>query len=148
MKILIAVDDTDASWDAVSFARSLLRGTDHETIVLNVADDPPMHALYTVNGLGTGYTHPHPITTDAVARRERIDEAKRLVTEFGTAIGSDQTIVELGRPVDAIERVADEHEVDLIVVGSHDKSWFERWLDGSVSRRLVHDARCPVLVVT
>ena len=146
MKILVAIDDTDESWDAVDFTRRLVAGAGHEVIVLSVAEPGSMPSLLTMSDFGLGY--PFPASVGADDRQLRVDDAKKLVRETGKALGASAALVDVGAPVEVIEKVADEHDVDLIVVGSHDKNWFERWLDGSVSRRLVDDGTRPVLVVT
>jgi nucleotide-binding universal stress UspA family protein len=48
---------------------------------------------------------------------------------------------------EAIMRVADEDNADLIVAGSHGRAGMERRLLGSVSETLVHHAQRPVLIV-
>jgi nucleotide-binding universal stress UspA family protein len=51
---------------------------------------------------------------------------------------------------DAASRICDtaaSAEVDLVVVGTNDRGLFERMWMGSVSRRVVAAAPCPVLVV-
>ncbi len=49
-------------------------------------------------------------------------------------------------PETAIVRVAKEHEVDLIVVGSHGRSGLSRFLLGSVSEAVAKHAECEVLI--
>jgi nucleotide-binding universal stress UspA family protein len=44
--------------------------------------------------------------------------------------------------------VADEHDVDVIVVGSHDKTAWRRLFDPSVAADVVRDTSRPVLVVS
>jgi nucleotide-binding universal stress UspA family protein len=46
-----------------------------------------------------------------------------------------------------IIQYANDHEVDLILAGSRGLSEIQSWLLGSVSRKLVHYARCSVLIV-
>ncbi|MGH9271629.1 MAG: universal stress protein [Ilumatobacteraceae bacterium] len=58
-----------------------------------------------------------------------------------------EAIGELGDPTDAILRAAEERDVDVIVVGSHQRNWFERLLRRSVTKELVRHAEIPVLVV-
>ena len=53
----------------------------------------------------------------------------------------------VGDPAVELERAAGEHGADLIVVGTRGHSLAHRLLRGSVSTRLVHHARRPVLVV-
>ena len=46
-----------------------------------------------------------------------------------------------------IVAVAEAHDVDLIVVGAHDKGFLRRLVDPSVSQGVLHHTRRPVLVV-
>lgn len=55
--------------------------------------------------------------------------------------------LEEGDPAGAILRVADESRCDLIVMGSHGKSWLERMLLGGVAVTVLRNATCPVLSV-
>ena len=50
-------------------------------------------------------------------------------------------------PAKAICEYAEEHGVDLIVVGSRGRSGVERWLIGSVAERVVRHAATNVYVV-
>lgn len=47
----------------------------------------------------------------------------------------------------AVVRYADDHDVDLIVIGSHGRGGIEHWLIGSVAERVVRHAKCNVFVV-
>src|SRR5262249_31325737 len=57
-----------------------------------------------------------------------------------------QLMVE-GDPADEILRFADEIGADLIVMGSHGRTGVMRVLMGSVSRKVLDRAKCPVLIV-
>ncbi len=50
-------------------------------------------------------------------------------------------------PAKAICEYAEQHGVDLIVVGSHGRGGMERWLIGSVAERVVRHATANVYVV-
>jgi nucleotide-binding universal stress UspA family protein len=52
-----------------------------------------------------------------------------------------------GSPAEAIVRVAGRDKVDLLVVGSRGVTEFQPMLLGSVSRRVLAQSPCPVLVV-
>ncbi|TML12798.1 MAG: universal stress protein [Actinobacteria bacterium] len=56
-------------------------------------------------------------------------------------------MTKIGDPVVAIRRAATERDVDVIVVGSHDKNFLRRIVSPSVSRELAHKANRPVLIV-
>ena len=56
-------------------------------------------------------------------------------------------MVEEGNPGHVICKIANEEEVDLIIVGSRGQGTIRRTLMGSVSSYTVHHAHAPVLVV-
>jgi nucleotide-binding universal stress UspA family protein len=53
----------------------------------------------------------------------------------------------VGRPFEEIVRFAKEHQIDLIVIGSHGRRGLSHLLLGSVAERVVRIAGCPVLTV-
>jgi len=52
-----------------------------------------------------------------------------------------------GDPAEEIVRYANENNVGLIVMGTHDRTGAERQLMGSVAERVMRGAACSVLVV-
>ncbi len=50
-----------------------------------------------------------------------------------------------GDPASAIVRVAEEEQVDLIVMGTHGRTGLRRLLMGSVAESVVRRASCPVI---
>jgi nucleotide-binding universal stress UspA family protein len=55
--------------------------------------------------------------------------------------------VVLGKPIDAIVRVAAESKADMIVMGTHGRGGFSRLLMGSVAEGVLRKVPCPVLFV-
>lgn len=55
--------------------------------------------------------------------------------------------VRLGSPAAEILQLAEEVGAHLVLVGSHGRTGLKRMLMGSVSEKVVREARCPVLVV-
>jgi nucleotide-binding universal stress UspA family protein len=53
----------------------------------------------------------------------------------------------IGDPAAEVLRLAIDFDVDLLVVGTHDYSGFERFLLGSVAETLMRKIGCPILVV-
>jgi len=68
-------------------------------------------------------------------------EAERLARRSVT------TVVLEGTPWHRIVKHAQEHKPDLIVVGTHGRTWLKHALIGSVAENVVRHAPCPVLVV-
>ena len=54
--------------------------------------------------------------------------------------------IALGQPVEQISHLARKIQADLIVVGHKHRSPLTRWWQGSLSRRLIDEANCSVLV--
>lgn len=54
---------------------------------------------------------------------------------------------EHGHPVSRILAFAEEHDCDLIVMGTHGRGMLGHMLIGSVAERVVRQAKCPVLTV-
>ena len=56
-------------------------------------------------------------------------------------------VIKEGSPAKAILEVANDENIDLIVMGSSGKSGFDRFIMGSVADKVVNSAKCAVLVV-
>jgi len=52
-----------------------------------------------------------------------------------------------GSPAEQIIRYAEQHEIDLVVVGTHGRKGPSRWLLGSVAERVTRWCPTPVLTV-
>ena len=76
-------------------------------------------------------------TLEQVSRRATFRGVQRVNTDTWCALSISDSIV----------AYADKEEIDLIVVGSHDRSALTRALSRSTSRELLQKANCPVLVV-
>ncbi len=57
------------------------------------------------------------------------------------------TLTVLGHPVMEVLRYATEHQIDLIVMGTHGRGPLGKVVLGSVAERVVRKAPCPVLTV-
>ena len=53
----------------------------------------------------------------------------------------------LGHPADAIVDFSKEHNIDLIVMGTHGRTGVARLVMGSIAEAIVRRAECPVLTV-
>jgi len=90
-----------------------------------------------------------PMPEPTVIRRDYSDEALTKLRDLVPEAGRDtwQVALGVGRPADAIVRVAQDRHVDLIVMATHGRTGLEHVLLGSVAERVVRMAPCPVLTV-
>jgi nucleotide-binding universal stress UspA family protein len=72
------------------------------------------------------------------------DTARSVALEAGVEA---EPLRDFGDPTSAVLSAADEHLVDVIVVGSSDRPWWRRLIEPSVANELLRDSSRPVLVV-
>lgn len=83
-----------------------------------------------------------------INHREEVEatlaEAAKVAERAGVAC---TTYARQGDPADAILDVAEEQDVDLIVVGNKGMTGAKRFLLGSVPNKVSHHAPCSVLII-
>jgi nucleotide-binding universal stress UspA family protein len=125
-----------------------------ETILV-AYDDPTTGTLGRAADLTEALGAALIVTTVAVAGDEQPDDMKRYAQERLAQAGSyleqrgltAEFVPSAGHPAEAIVRLARERNVDLIVVGTRRKGFFERLVEGSVNQEVLRHAPCDVLVV-
>jgi nucleotide-binding universal stress UspA family protein len=81
------------------------------------------------------------------ASRAAKSELGKWATELSASGWKVTTETAEGPPALVIERLAKEREVDLIAMGTHGRSGLRELVLGSVAKRVVQHAPCPVLTV-
>ena|SRR6476661_4411251 len=146
MKILFATDGSKRSSAAIEMLKHFALGSEDSVSIVTVID---MAVPMGIDIYG-GYL---PDTTQLEkAARENADKilseaADTLRSYFEGSEIDIATEVLFGSPERRIVEKAEEIHPDLVVVGSHSHSRWERLLIGSVSNSVVHHAPCSVLVV-
>jgi nucleotide-binding universal stress UspA family protein len=174
-QVLIAVDDSESSVKTARIAYALF-GDKADYTVVNVADQSPMIWGGDALVWGVGYPivmapsgivmAPSGIVDPAIRRAEPgtqatdedspavevdnapIDAAIQVASDVAAEadIPNPQVVGEVGDPATAIITAAHHHQADVIVVGSHDRSWFSKLLTPSVTGAVVKEADIPVLI--
>lgn len=139
-RILHASDFSRAS--APAFAKAVEFAKKHraELCLLHVVD-PSMP-------MPDGYVSPPTYEgLRGSAREYGRKQLARLVARAAKAGVRATAVVREGTPWSEIVRASRSPGVDLVVMGSHGRSGLSRLLLGSVARRVVGLARCPVLTM-
>ena len=124
-RILVAYDDPESR--TLSHAADLAEALRAALIVTNVAPSD------------------HDSAEDATGYgRERLEQASTYLAGRGLQVELVQSV---GQPAEAIVSLAEERNVDLIVVGMRRKRFFERLVEGSVAQNVMRRATCDVLAV-
>jgi nucleotide-binding universal stress UspA family protein len=135
-RILLATDGSSHAEKALRYTRDLGLRDDAQVIVVHAFEPVPTR-------LGEPWRD-QIVARHVSAGREVADEAAQKLREAGVDV-----IIEVleGPPADAILRVADVRQPDLIVMGSRGHGELASLLLGSVSHRVLAHTDVPVLVV-
>jgi len=90
------------------------------------------------------------VETEAIMEnsRKHYQEIQEPLKAIADAVGvSVRFGVAIGHPAVKVTTYAEENVIDLIVIGHRGKTLFERWLIGSVAKKVMSYAPCSVLVV-
>jgi len=145
MRVLVAIDGSPCSDAAVTEISSRPWPVGSEFKVLTAYELPPTPTPDVWAISSDYYEKVEEVVREnaqAVAEGARLKLREKL---DGSFIVSAETIA--GSPRNVILKEADSWKADLIVVGSHGYSRWERFLLGSVSQAVVSHAKCSVEVV-
>jgi nucleotide-binding universal stress UspA family protein len=136
--ILIATDGSPEAREAVQYGLELAEAEHATATLLQVI--PPVDWTQLDRGAVI-----RPIPEEIEKRRGvALDEAAVLAAEHGVKVRFE---VVAGLPAEEIVAYADNHDIDLTVVGSRGRGAVASAVLGSVSQAVVHESRRPVLVV-
>jgi nucleotide-binding universal stress UspA family protein len=145
MKILFATDGAKQSTAAIDMLKSFRLGEGDEIKVISVVDMAVPLAIDIYGGYLPDTTELEK-TAKENAKKILEETAGQIKGHFGDSV-SVVTEVLFGSPDSRIVETAEEIHADMIVVGSHGYSRWERLLLGSTSDSVVHHAPCSVLIV-
>jgi nucleotide-binding universal stress UspA family protein len=106
--------------------------------------------LYVIDYVEESYTAELLVGSDALRGRaedraeDLLADAREVTRDHGGAVTTETVY---GKPAREIVDYADDHEVDVIILGSHGRSGVSRVLLGSVAQAVVQRASVPVTVV-
>jgi nucleotide-binding universal stress UspA family protein len=140
-KILVPVDFSACSKEALRHARAIAEAVGGEVVLLHVA-----YGRSLFHG-GVGST-----SLSAADEAELREQAEADLAELAREFDPEGRLVRArevaeGDARDAILEAARARGADLIVMGTHGRSGVARRLLGSVAESVVRHAGCPVLVV-
>jgi nucleotide-binding universal stress UspA family protein len=142
-RILCPLDFSRFSRHALEQAVALARETGAEISVLHVFTFAPVAQSVTA-----GATIPmEPMRLDSSIRAAITNDMAAFIEEVDTGGVSLTTTLFEGDAVTRILDRATDWNADVIVMGTHGRSGFERLLLGSITEKVLRKAPCPVLTV-
>ncbi|MEZ6072760.1 MAG: universal stress protein [Pirellulales bacterium] len=132
--VVVPVDFSDKSFDAVAAALELVKDASHLHVV---------HVLPSLEPAEPGVIWS---TIDDPSRARHAEQAiHERLEEHG--LKQAQVAIAFGDPGREIAEYAQKASAELIVLPSHGRTGITRMLIGSVAERVVRLAHCPVLVL-
>ena len=137
--ILVPSDFSECSEAALRYGLELARRFDARLHLLHVVQDP-----LTQPWAAEGFSAPLFEVVDKWQREAR----ERLLLSVPEADRDRVTVVStVAWPYAEILRHAIEHNIDLIVMGTHGRGGVTHMLLGSIAEKVIRRAPCPVLTV-
>lgn len=144
-RILVPVDFSECSRNALAKAEDVARAFEAELTVLHVWEPP----LYVFPEVMVDIPGEKSQTIEQYARIRASEEMRDFIerTLSDPARGATKTRIECGHPSQGIVDVATEGAFDLIVMGTHGRRGLPHLLLGSIAEKVVRHAPCPVMTV-
>ena len=139
MKILVPVDGSDVSLQAVRFAlRMAQEGLDTQVVLANVQEPATLYELVVA--------HDPQVIDDisAAAGAHTLAAAQELLDQAHVAY---QCEVATGDPAHTLIDIVERYQCDLVVMGASGTSALRSAFLGSVSNEVLHAAGVPVMIV-
>lgn len=139
MKILLAVDGSDMSLEAVRFAiRMALAGLHCEVVLANVQEAANLYEIIVAH---------NPEVLEQVSAEAGLHALQSAQTLLDAAEVDYECEVAQGDPAHTLIDIAERFACDLIVMGARGQSALRRAMMGSVSNEVLHASAVPVVIV-
>jgi nucleotide-binding universal stress UspA family protein len=142
-RILFPTDFSETADVAMNYACELASTFGATLHVLHVLENTNPTGGWTA---GKRYTPPPPSLTGGMEHEVR-NELQTIIDKRTPPVQRSVLAVKTGSPLVEIVRYAQEHAIDLIVMGTHGHGPIAHMLLGSVADSVIRRAPCPVLTV-
>ncbi|MCA0989827.1 universal stress protein [Pseudalkalibacillus hwajinpoensis] len=138
-KILVAFDGSDLSVKALNEAIAMAK--ENEALEIDVVT-----ALNPTAQISSAVVYASILNE---LRKEAVDMLKGIREKLDVQLPNHKvkTMVLEGNPGNEIVKYADEHNRDLIIMGSRGLNGLREWFLGSVSHAVLQRSHCPVLII-
>jgi nucleotide-binding universal stress UspA family protein len=139
-RILFPTDFSEVANDVIPIVVEMTKHYNARLYVLHV-----MHDI----AQATGWYVPH-MSVDELYKdmgEAAKKELERCCLEELRTYKDIERVVLRGEPTEEILKFAREHDVDLIIMGTHSRRGLERIIFGSTAEKVLMNSKCPVLTV-
>jgi nucleotide-binding universal stress UspA family protein len=141
-RVMVPLDGSRLAEGALKCALELIEGRDAELWLVQAVELPELWGEEFLNA-------------EAVASLPTVEEQEALAQAYLDGIADPlrmqgyrvQTCIETGHPATVISSVAADRQVDTVVMSTHGRSGFSRWVFGSIAEKVLRLVDCPVLLI-
>lgn len=138
-RILVPTDFSEHAEHALKVAAQIAKKNNSEIVLLHMLELPHQSNDAILGGASIPET---------MLFMKKANETLDKIADSSFLDGIPVTeIVKMDRPIHGITQVSKEHDIDLIVMGSHGSSGMEELLIGSNTEKVVRNSDTPVLVI-
>jgi universal stress protein A len=134
-KVLFATDFDEIGVSAAHKAKKIADENGAELLLVHVVEPIPAYAYPGFAGFAE---------VEVSIREQAEKELNALANQLG--VDMKHRLLEFGSVKNEVLRLADEHDIDLIVAGSHGKHGLALLL-GSTADAILHGSHCDMLIV-
>lgn len=140
--ILLPLDGSPLSEKAIPYAAEMARKFEAKIHLLRCMMLPEATVV------GMDVTLPQQYADFQGIEKEHIEKYLERLAQTPELKGLVEHVkVPFGAPGEAILEYCDVEQCDLIVMSSHGRSGFSRFVYGSVAEKVMHHATCPILII-
>jgi len=141
-KILVPLDGSKLSEKALDHLKAIVDVKKVEKVIIMMVIEPILADI-------KSYIDAERIHETEVKREE---EARKYLKKIADSLKKEGVPVEIkleadGDPSEKILDVSKEENIDLIIMSTHGRTGFKRWLHGSVASRIIGHSAVPILIV-
>jgi nucleotide-binding universal stress UspA family protein len=153
--ILVPLDGSTRAEEALPIAARVARASGSSVVLLQVVSFPMSYGYGGGLGLSYGYGYggglgSTPLISEEFSEKEQTEAVAYLTriahSDLFAGITTTTEVV-FGLPAPQILALVEQQAVNLLVLCSHGRTGFLRWVLGSVAQRVIHHSRVPVLIL-
>ncbi len=139
-KVLVPIDFSDYSKNALKYAVNFVKHFHAQLFLVYVVEPVIYPPDFSMGQIAIP-------SVDLEMDKRAIDELDKLAELEIPADIKVKSIVKTGKPFIEIIEIAEEENIDLIIIATHGHTGMEHILFGSTAEKVVRKAPCPVLTL-
>ena len=144
-KILVPTDFSGPAQWAVEVAVDIARKAKAEIILLHVVEQPAKESFNIEGEVSLDDWEDKLFTFKLIERnKDQLLEQANAISKLGVSV---KTELRMGNPFHGVKTIIVDHKVDLVVMGTFNRSPVAEFLVGSNTEKVIRFASCPVLTV-